>query len=68
MQSGMTDRNHRNIVMARLGALGHPPPTYGTIAKTFGISRARVGQLVNRFFIDLTSWGLRLPWCERLLD
>lgn len=65
--AGMTDRN-RHMVMSRLGALGHPPPTYNTIAKKFGISRARVGQLVNRFVTELTSWGLRLPWCECLLD
>ena len=64
---GMTDRN-RLMVMSRLGALGHPPPTYHVIAKTFGITRARVGQLVNRFVNELTSWSIRLPWCERLLD
>ena len=67
LTAGMTDRN-RNMIMSRLGAFGHPPPTYGSIAKTFGISRARVGQLVNRFTNDLTSWGLRLPWCQDLLD
>ena len=64
---GMTDRN-RDMALSRLGLSGHPLPTYATIAKEFGISRARVGQLVNRFTDEVTSWGVRLPWCEHLLD
>ena len=64
---GMSNRN-RDMALARLGVSGYPPPTYATIARAFGISRARVGQLINRFTDELTSWGIRLPWCERLLD
>ena len=64
---GMSNRN-RDMALARLGVSGHPPPTYATIAREVGISRARVGQLINRFTDELTSWGIRLPWCEHLLD
>ncbi len=60
------ERN-RNIVLWRLGAMGQPIPTYASIANQFGISRARIGQIIARFLEEVAEWGIRLPWSEYLL-
>ncbi|MYK60467.1 MAG: hypothetical protein F4034_00570 [Chloroflexi bacterium] len=66
MSVGLSARNRR-IILWRLGASGHPIPTYASIAERFGISRARIGQIVSRFKTEVAEWGVRLPWSEYAL-
>ena len=63
---GLSARNRR-IVLWYLGALGQPIPTYAAIAKRFGISRARIGQIFSCFSKEVAEWGVRLPWSENAL-
>ena len=63
---GLSGRNRR-IVLWRLGASGQPIPTYASIAERFGISRARIGQIISRFRTEVAEWGVRLPWSEYAL-
>ena len=63
----LTARN-RELVLKWLGARNHSPPTHADLGQHYGVSRARVGQIVTRFRDRARDWHIRLPWCERFLE
>ena len=63
----LTGRNQQ-LVLARWGYLGHPPPTFEELAREVQLTRERVRQITTGFESKLCGWRIRLPLANELIE